>query len=554
MTVSEPPGSARQYPLDESDYSIADGSAARAVVVAEGPGLRHVVRQVGRRRWLLIGVAIAVFAAVAAWTFLATPRYQSRARLRIESKNAAPSLGDQVGSLPGAGLLGLNRDELETEIGVLQSDRIADAMIDSLALSVRVKTPAASRERVLTARVADPTLDVEGRLTLTREDRGRYRVESKGFEGQAAIPPTMIPGTAVQIGGLVLTLNPTLLTAGPTKIVIDLLPRYAVYELLQRRLVIARQEGGSRLVEITYQDPDRVLAAQVVNRIVTEYVKYTTGTERGEDTTAIAELRFQVDTTARRLAAAEASLRAFEERTRLIVPEEQASAQIKRISALSTHVDAISAERNALARMLTLIEQRSRGEVGTNAYRQLATFPSLITNGAIQDLLQSLVDLENKRSTLGVRRTESNEEYRQLTDRITAIERQLYQLGPQYLESLDSQLATTVHTVTALTDTLQGMPGAAMQYGRLLRDRTILETTYLALQKQLKQTELKDVLRPERIRIIDAPRVANRDDPVFPKKVVMLVLGAVLGAALAVTLGLLLEMWRPTAWKASGAM
>jgi uncharacterized protein involved in exopolysaccharide biosynthesis len=171
----------------------------------------------------------------------------------------------------------------------------------------------------------------------------------------------------------------------------------------------------------------------------------------------------------------------------------------------------------------------------------------MITNRAIQDLLLALVDLENKRSELGVRRTAGNEELKQLTDRITEIERQLYASGTQYLESLDQQFAMTVRTVNALTDTLQAMPGAAMQYGRLVRDRTVFEVTYLALQKQLKAAELKDVLRQQRVRVVDAPRVANRDDPSFPKKPVMLLLGAVLGVALALTVGLAMELWREPA-------
>jgi uncharacterized protein involved in exopolysaccharide biosynthesis len=241
---------------------------------------------------------------------------------------------------------------------------------------------------------------------------------------------------------------------------------------------------------------------------------------------------------------AEAALRAFEEQSHLIAPEEQASAQVKRISAISAHVDEISIERNALAQMLALINERSKGGSDAAAYRQLATFPSLITNRAIQDLLQSLVELENKRSALGVRRTQANPEYKQLTDRITEIEHQLYQLGPQYLESLDQELATTARTVTSLSDTLQAMPAEAMRYGQLVRDRTLQEATYLALQKQLKQAELKDVLRQDKVRVVDAPRVANIDDPAFPKKGVMLVLGVILAGTAALTLGLALELWR----------
>jgi uncharacterized protein involved in exopolysaccharide biosynthesis len=510
--------------------------------------LRELGVKILRRRLLLGSVFVVAFGAVAAYTFAATPRYKSEARVRIDPQQQSPtsSLTDQATSaIPGASLLGLGRDELETEIGVLRSDRIIDAMIDSLALGVRVVSPSGNRDAVLAAVVADPSGDVDGKLKLVRGAGGTYAVRKQGMDDVAAVPAQMIPNVPARIGGYILTLNPKLLTSGPQEIRITLLPRYQVQKLLDRRLSIARQEGGSRLVEVTYEDPDRALAARVVSRIVTEFVDYTNLTEETQDTTAVTQLRRQVDSTAHKLAAAETTLRAFEEQSRLIVPEEQATAQIKRIAAISTQVDAISAERNALERMLGIITQRSKGGTDPNAYRELATFPSLITNRAIQDLLQSLLDLENKRSALGVRRTEQNEEYKQLTDRITEIERQLYQLGPEYLESLDQHLASTARTVTALSDTLQEMPGAAMRYGQLVRNRTLSEATYLALQKQLKQAELRDVLRQQRVRVVDAPRVANREDVAFPRKTVLLLLGFVLGVLLALSAALTAELLRP---------
>lgn len=526
-----------RYPWDGQQYSY---------VPRNEQTLRELSRRVARRRALLGGVFVVVVALVGAYTFLVTPRYESEARLRIEteSQGLTGALTDQIGSVPGAGLLGLQRDELETEIGVLRSDRIMDAMIDSLALGVRVKTPAANRARILTARIVDPDFDVDGTLTLRQQTPGHYAIEKSGLEEAREVPTAIAAGDSMRVAGAMLTLSRDLMRGGPARIVIQVLPRYKVHKLLEKRLSIARQEGGSRLVEVTYQDPDRALAAQVVARIIAEYVAYSNHVERTKDTVTVAQLRLEVDSTARSMAVAETALRNFEQQAKLIDPEEQASAQVKRLSAISTRVDQISVERNALARTLAIIDAKSQGGTDVAAYRQLATFPSLITNRAIQDLLQSLVDLENKRSELGVRRTAANPEYKQLTDRISEIERQLYQVGPEYLQSLDQELATTANTVSALTDTLQAMPAAAMVYGRLLRDRTLRETTYLALQKQLKQAELKDVLRQNRVHVVDAPRVANVEDPAFPKKPVMLALGVLLGIVLALTVGLAAELWR----------
>jgi uncharacterized protein involved in exopolysaccharide biosynthesis len=511
--------------------------------------LRELWARIARRRLLLGGITVGVSAAVAAWAFTATPRYQSVARLRIESRVPSSSaLADQMStSVPGAGFLGLGRDDLETEVAVLGSRRMMDAMIDSLALMVRVVSPEGDRSRVGRFAVLDPDIELDGRLELKRQGDGRYSGSWVQGRDVPAVAPVLTPGVPGGIGGVQVTLRQELAAAGPERVVLQFLPRYRVHELLQRRLLIARQEGGSRLVEVSFEDSDRYLAAQVVDRLVTEYVAYTRRTEQDDDVSTVGQLRGQVDSTARHLAAAEMELRTFEERNRLIAPEEQATAQVKRISAISTHVDAISVERTALARTLAIIDQRSRDGAGSVAYRQLATFPSLITNRAIQDLLQSLVELENERALLGVRRTGQDAEYAQLTARIAEIERQLYQLGPQYLESLDQQLATTAATVQALTDTLQALPAAAMHYGRLVRDRTLSEATYLALQKQLKQAELRDVLRQERVRLVDLPRVANPRDKVFPRRGVMLVLGVVLGLVLALTAGLVAELWRAPA-------
>ena len=121
------------------------------------------------QRWLLVGsVGGLVFALVVAWTFLATPLYQSTAVLRIMDDRSGTGLAQQLGDMPGAELLGFDRDELESEVGVLRSWRLSEAVVDSLALTVAVKRPPGIREEVLEVMaVGDP--EWEGKLTLRHE-------------------------------------------------------------------------------------------------------------------------------------------------------------------------------------------------------------------------------------------------------------------------------------------------------------------------------------------------------------------------------------------------
>lgn len=509
----------------------------------QDPSIRDLVRRVGRRRRLVGSVAFVVFTGIALWTFLATPRYRSAAVLRIESKNTTPSLPDALKELPGAGLAGLGKDELETEIGVLKSARMEDAAIDGLALAVRVK-PAGDRARVMRARVVDST-DAEGEMTLTRGTGGRYALSADGFVGYAKLPAFLAAGDSVRVGGVIFGLPEALKSSGPDEIQVEFLPRYKVHELLAKRLTIRRQEGGSRLVEISFEDADRRLAAQVVERIVREYVAYSLQVDVRDETTQMTELRSALAASAVRLAGFEDRVRVFQQREKLVVPEEQAGQQVKRIALLDTRVDAVRIERNALAQVLAIIGGRARGGKDPAAFRQLATFPSLITNRAIQDVLQALIELETKRSALLVTRNEANADVSQLSSRIVELEQQLFSLGSQYLESLDQQLSSTSRAVSSLTDTLVALPATTMRFAQLLRDSKIANEEYLQLVKQLKFAQLQELLRKEKVRIVDAPRVANPDDPAFPRKKVHLALGAVLAVLLAFAAGLFAELWSP---------
>lgn len=520
------------------------GSIDSLTAATGEPTMRDTVSSVSRRWIVPVLAGGTVFSLVAAWTFLATPRYQSRALLRIDSRAAASPMLDELKALPGIGLMGLGSDELETEIGVLKSQRMADAVLDSLALTVRVRQPAGSRAAILRARTMAPATagavvdgsDVDARLRFTRADDGQYRVEVTQQEGNLAVPTSWAPGDSAVVGRLQLQLLPALRTAGPATIELDLLPRYKAMELFEKRLDIRTQEGGSHLVSITFEDADREVAAAVVERLVAEYLAYTLQNERADDGVRTGELRREVAAFAKRLADAEERLRAFKEQRRLVIPDEQATAQLKRISLLRTQLDGLEVERTALARLLALVTTRSANDADPSAYRQLATFPSLIANRAIQDYLMSLVELENARSTLSLRRTSDNDEMQQLTGRIAELERQLQRVGAQYLESLEQQIAVATQAVKEQTTDLDLFPRQEMDYVRLLRERTILNEGYVLLQKQLKQAELQTAMRTEKVRVVDAPRVANVNDVAFPRVAVQLLLGLVLGVAVALVI------------------
>jgi uncharacterized protein involved in exopolysaccharide biosynthesis len=502
--------------------------------------LRDLVRRVARRWRPMSIVAVGCFGLVAFWTFTATPRYQSSALLRIESRSGSGGMLDQLQSLPGAGLAGLGKDDIETEIGVLRSRHLADAAIDSFGLALRVREPADGRPHLRITTVGQ--LDADGRITLQRNAQGAYQLTvTKWIGGGTPTATSIKPGEPLRLGGVEVTIVGD--SSLPARFVFDVLPRFRARERLDKRLEVRHPEGGSRLVTVSFTDEDRRLAAAVVQRLVAQFMRETAESEQHDAAGQLTELRQQADAQRGRVREAEEALRAYQQSAQILAPDEQSNQQVKRIGALNAQVDAISIERRALSQLLELVKPRANGGRDPSAYRQLATFPSLIANRGIQDLLQALITLENKRSELAVRRTDDNDELRQASARIAELERQLQRTSEQYLEGLDQQLGTAVNQIRTIADTMRTLPEQQMQYIRLVRDRTIASETYLLLLKQLKQSEIADAIRLQRIRIVDAPLVPSADDPQFPKPLVQLLLGALLAIAAAGGLGLALELW-----------
>lgn len=503
----------------------------------------ELARALRAHRLAMVIAGSLTFALVVAFILLVPPRFRSEALLRVESKRPDVGLLGSLDELSGVSALGLGRDEVETEIGVLASRRMRDTAIDSLGLEVLVLRPRIGRTGVIVARaMGESTLD--GTLHLVNVGASTWTLSASWKGDSARLPERVTTGKPVHIGPLDVTV---VAPDSIATITLRLLPRSKVGEQLDDRLVIRRRSPGAKLIEVRYEDRDRQLTAQVVGVIVGAYLDYTRHLESGDAGKTIGELRHATDSIAGALRTADERLRDYQTEEKLVAPTEQAMLQVQRVAALRNQLDQIELQRDALVRLLALVDERSRGGRDAAAYRQIATFPALITNRAIQDLLTTLINLETERAKLGVRRADSNVELRTLTDRIEQIERDLQRIGSQYRESLDQAFTENSRALAHGTEDLSALPATEMRYVRLARERTLLGETWVILQKQLKQAELVNALRLERVRLVDTPSVPQPRDKVFPRPFVYSILGVVLSLMVAFATGLAGVLWREAA-------
>src|SRR5262245_60392627 len=83
-----------------------------------------------KRKWLILGVTLAVFAGAVAWTFTTQPLYQSTVRIQIDPDQAVLPYKDFGMVDPAA-----NPRYLETQVEVLRSEVLARRIVRRLEMA-----------------------------------------------------------------------------------------------------------------------------------------------------------------------------------------------------------------------------------------------------------------------------------------------------------------------------------------------------------------------------------------------------------------------------------
>jgi capsular exopolysaccharide synthesis family protein len=489
--------------------------------------LRDIVR---RHLGTVLGVTAVTVALIAAYTFYARPQYESASTLRIEGGDSKSDLLSQMMPVGGLGLPSFGDDEIDTEIGVLRSRAIADEVAEGTGLHVELLAPREARNEVLRV-VRAPRDASKGRFLLRRQDDGSYTVERERGR-RVRLPARVQIGVPFSVGEVSLVLEESLRNDPPQTVRFAVRSFRETVDALREDMQVAR-DGKSKLLEISYLSTDPELSAEVVNRAAGSFIRYKMATARTESRSTVEVLRGQIDLYAGQLADAEARLQRFQETARVVAPQAQVEAQVRRLAEMQVRDDAMQVERTALRGLLQQVRGRARTAGTPSPYRQLATFPSFISNAAIQELLETLNVVENERTQLLQRRTEADPDVRQLGLRITQIEEQLHQLAGNYLESLDHGLASSSGVLGQFQSELERIPATEIEYMRLTRDQKLLSEVYLMLQTRLKEAEVKDAVDRGIVRLVDAGLVA--EEPYSPKPVVNLILATVLGLMLGFT-------------------
>jgi uncharacterized protein involved in exopolysaccharide biosynthesis len=451
------------------------------------------VWQALRHHWLLIAAGTLVGVGLAAFiTSRATPIYQARASLQIQDKQ--PNLPEVFRTLSTGA-------EINTDMEVLRSRALVDVTAAALALRLRVVQPQRVPRVRLFSRIEIDDSAPPGLYQFQLQDDGRYSVADATDETSLGFAA---PGAPIVFRGMRLALSPQV--SHVSLIVVEVAPTSRTVDAVKGALRIDQASLGADVVTLTYEDTDPILVRQVPNMVMARFIARRQNALQAEARGTANFLRGQLTTVSAQLAASEDSLRGFRERERVIDPQTDASSQVSRLVTKESERSSLEAERVAFGQTLEQVTAAAaHREAGApSPYRQLLAFPTLLRNQAATNLLSSLDNVENERTSLLVRRTMDDPDVKILSNRIVEIEEQLHGLAITYLDGLTNQVGSLDTALSDFKRELSTLPRKEVDFSRLERKTKGLEDVYTLLQTRLKEAEIQQGVTDPRVAVVDS--------------------------------------------------
>ena len=470
--------------------------------------LADIVRSLRRGMAALVSFIVLGTVAAIAVLLWAPRKFDSAASLVIRSSPSQGSLLQSAGDLTSL-LGGSAASHLETEIAILQSRAVAEPIIDSLALQVRVRAPARVPARALLARVALGGSFKTVRYTLDRAANG-YTVRGPG--GSAIAHPGK-PLTLADAAGGSITLRAD--TTLPSHLELQLLDPEDAAQRFAKSFSAAK--AGGDVVRLAFQADDSLTAARVPNAVATAYLALRHTTDRGVNQHRVEFLVPRVDSAAAALTAAEDALRRQQERSDDIDPTTAGRVAITQLADLRGQIYTLDIEHAAID---SLLQRVDRNQVSP---RDVAALPTFIKSSAISALVSQLSQLDAERLKLLANRTPENPDVQALTQSISAVQAQLVPIGRSYAASVATQRAGLQRAMDSLHTALAAMPRDLEASGRLEADIKRLGTEYTTLETQLIQARLAAISEGGDARQLDVATPPKR--PSFPQPVSTLGIG-----------------------------
>ena len=445
----------------------------------------EILRILYRRRWAMATIFAVVVLTTVAHAFLATPLYEARTRLLIETDD--PSVVSFKAVVDEGQP---NPDYYQTQYGILQSRELARRTIDSLRLWNSESAGTASHPSMW------------GRL----------------WPAAASEAPAADTGTEQTDEAI------------------------AQSVAIDRFLINLSVEPmrNSRLVDVKFRSADPQLAARVANQLARHYIDHSLEYKFTATRDASTWLAEQLTEQRKAVETAETRLQRYREDNGAVSVDDSGNIVVQKLAELNSALTRAKTERmqkEAVERQLLAIE---------NNPAALDAFPVVLDNSYIQHQKAELADLQRQRAQLADKLGDLHPDMLKINSAIATAQAKFQAEIANVVSSLHTEYKAAVAQEQSLTKALDdqkrealSMNRKAINYGVLARDADSSRQVYNSLLQRAKETGVSGELRSSNIRIID--RAEQPRTPVSPNRTLNVTLGILGGLLLAVAFAFFYE-------------
>src|SRR5262245_10547966 len=446
------------------------------------------VKVLYKRRWTAIMAFVLVVGTVAVNTFTATPIYQARTRLLIETENPNVVSFKAVVEENQA-----RQDYYQTQYNILQSRALARGTLNELNLW---NTP--------------PFGGARPRARLTS------RVLRAPFAAISAVARTFARGD--QTANIIPQADET---AAQSRAIDVFIGRLAVVPI-----------RASRLVDLKYELPDPVMATSIVNTLARKYIEQSLeykfmASKEASDWLGqrLAEQREQVE-------AAEAKLQKYREQNDAISLKDRENLVVQKLADLNALLTQAKTERFQKEAVYNQL-QGLRGDTAA-----LDEFPAIQASGFIQQQKAELTQLQTQYAQLGEKLGPNHPEMVKLRSAIQLAEAKLGAEISKVVQAVKNEYLAALAKENSLTTALDAQKNDALAMNRKAIDYSVLDREvqssrqiYDSLLQRAKETGVSTELKTSNIRVVDSAERPLR--PISPRTSLNLMLALVGGSVLA---------------------
>jgi len=464
--------------------------------------LRQYLGVLIKRRWIIITVFAVLFLTVAVHTFTAIPVYQATARIVIEKENPNLVSIQEVMAVDSTGT-----DYYQTQYKIIESRAVAREVIRRLDLN------------------NSPEFFPQPKDTVISNIKGWIR--DTAATAKAWIKSLLKTGQDKDSENTGARDNDS--------------PDSGLVSAFIDRIDVSPIRN-SRLVDISAEAKDPVMAARMTNELVKAYIDKNLETKLLAAKDAVQWLGERINEERKKVEAAEKAMLRYKEETQII-------------TGFSSDAENITAQKLAELNA-QVVEAESRRVEAETRYQQALTLksapdmldsiPEVLSNDLIKEIKKMEVALFNRMSEL-------SKKYGRNHPQMVAIESELADLkkrkaveARRVVNSLKNEYKLALAREESLkhslakqkTESLK-LNKKAVQFGVLQRDTESSKHMYELLIKRFKETSLTEEMKTGNIRIIDKAEIPRL--PVKPKKMRNLLLAVIVGLSLGVGLAFFLE-------------